>query len=110
MSERILTGLVMGLALLLSGAVASETLRDPTQPPEPERAAPSGPAPLDMSLDSILTSNDRRVAVINGQAVREGDPIGDARVQRIGEDRVLLQINRTTRTLTLDGTPSVRQP
>ena len=96
--------------LLLSGGAVGEPLRDPTQPPQPERPAPAEPAPLDMTLDSILTSNDRRVAVINGEAVREGDRIGNAQIRRIGEDRVLLRINQTNRTLTLDDTPSVRQP
>lgn len=100
----------MLIALFAGQPTLAEALRDPTRPPQPQTPAATAQAPLDMSLDSILTSDDRRVAVINGQAVREGDHIGNARVQRIGQDRVLLRINRTTRTLTLESTPSVRQP
>ena len=86
------------LAVLLlgpSGAAAAERaeLADPFMPPgwnepaEPERT-------LDTSawaLASTLTSDGRRVAIINGRAVRVGDRIDGARVLGIDGNRVRLE-------------------
>lgn len=76
-------------------------LNDPTQPTDPalyfgieQPRNSSG-----WSLQSILSSPDRRIAVINGSRVREGDRIGSARVVRIRDSHVLL--NTGSRTVTL---------
>ena len=59
--------------------------------------SPSG----DLLLQSILYASERRIAVINGTRVREGDHIGSARVVRIKDSQVLLETSRGMRTLRL---------
>lgn len=102
--------LVVFLALWVIPA-QGESLRDPTQPPQGARAAsaPAADVTSSMTLDSVLFSDQRRVAVINGQALREGDPIQGAQVIHIRPDRVELRVNNTTRTLRLGSGQSVRQ-
>lgn len=101
------------IAVLVSALMAlpgqAESLRDPTEPPQPTRAPQPAQPQLDLSLDSILISDNRRVAVINGQSASTGDSVDNARVRRIEADRVLVEINGTTRTLRLETAPSVRQ-
>jgi MSHA biogenesis protein MshK len=67
-------------------------LSDPTRPTDPaayfgaRKAVSAG----SWSLQSILLASDRRIAVINGKRVQEGDRIGSARVVRIRDSQVLL--------------------
>jgi MSHA biogenesis protein MshK len=89
-------------ALLTTPFAGAQGLTDPTRPPAallPE-AAPasdaSGPA-----LQSILISPTRKLAIINGQTVRPGDKVGDARVVRITENEVVLRDGRQSQTLKL---------
>lgn len=94
----------MRYAMLIIGLAAacnSHALTDPTQPTDPTlffgkgKTQPGG----GWSLQSILSSPQRRIAVINGARVREGDRIGSARVVKIRDSHVLL--NTGGRTLTL---------
>jgi len=93
------------------GAVSAQALGDPTQPPA-VLAAPGGgvaaapdptePAPL--QLQSILVSREaggRRIAVINGEVVRTGAKIGDAVVDSVGENTVVLRRGKHKETLRL---------
>jgi MSHA biogenesis protein MshK len=91
-------------ALLLLGpglAGNAHALKDPTQPTDPKNYFGSAESHSDSSwsLQSILSSPQRRIAVINGTRVKEGERIGSARVVRIHDSRVLL--NSRGRTLTL---------
>lgn len=90
-------------------ASASDELRDPTRPPQQQESAEKPAAVSRYSLDSILVSDSRRVAVINGVSVAVGESVGNATVKRIARDRVLLDINGTTQTLVLDAAPSIRR-
>lgn len=69
-----------------SGAAAG----DPTRPPaalarqEPERQAP-------LRLVGIWIGPSRRVAVIDGRALEEGDRVGGSRIVAIEETRVRLR-------------------
>jgi len=78
-------------------------LNDPTQPTDPALYFGTGQAPNsgDWSLQSILSSPQRRIAIINGSRVREGDRIGSARVVRIRDSHVLLNTGGRTVTLRL---------
>ena len=92
------------IALLWSGmSGALYALNDPTQPTDP--ALYFGTAhdrkSTDWSLQSILSSPERRIAIINGARVREGDRIGSARVVRINESHVLLNTGGRTVKLRL---------
>jgi len=53
------------------------------------------------TLQSILSAADRRIAIINGTRVREGDRIGSARVVSIKSSRVILNTGKQTLTLQL---------
>lgn len=90
------------LALLISGLGMTgnvNALQDPTRPTDPALYFGSGETRTGWSLQSILSAPGRRIAVINGARVREGDLIGSARVVHIRESHVLL--NTGGRTLTL---------
>ena len=52
-------------------------------------------------LQSILISSGRRVAVIDGRAVRIGERVGDAIVVAIAPSEVTLQRGEARETLTL---------
>ena len=87
MYKRMLLVLVL---VALCGAAGAETLSDPMRPWQ--RAASSAPVRTKglYDLSAILYSSDRRVAVINGRTVSEGDRIGSAKVRRI--DRRSLEL------------------
>ena len=61
-----------------------------------------------LSLDSILYSEGRRVAVIDGEALREDQGIDSLRVIRIYDNRVLVTDNGRERVLYLERLPQVR--
>ena len=92
---------LLTVALLLSASATA--LQDPTRPTDPAHYFGTGQNASDgaWALQSILSSPGRRIAVINGERVREGDPIGAARVIRIHESHVLLDTGGRTLTLRL---------
>jgi hypothetical protein len=79
------------LLLALAGVAHAQGLPDPTRPPvlvEGEPAATTAPS----GLQSIIRRDKgRSAAVINGQYVEVGGKVGDARLERIGEDFVVLR-------------------
>ena len=82
----------MLLALAAPGAHAEPF--DPTRPPADQvaLAAEAGPGPDTVwRLDSVLSSPERRVAVINGVRTRVGDRIGGATVLQIDKSSVRLR-------------------
>ena len=102
-----------GQALANSPLPAADTLvvglqpKDPTQPPTAQRprapssnpaAAPKLKLPV---LSSILTSNERKLAVINGKLVREGDLVAGMRVVQVAKDEVQLKSSKQARALVL---------
>lgn len=93
--------------LLLIGSLCTASgawgLNDPTRPTDPAQYFGNArqQSSAGLMLQSILFASERRVAVINGTRVREGDQIGSARVVRIQDSQVLLQTSRGMRTLRL---------
>lgn len=84
---------LLGMALWTSLAVGSDLLSDPTRPPAAigapsESAAEMAGSALDLS--AVFYAEGRRVAIINGQRVRENDRVGSARIVAIEPDRVRL--------------------
>ncbi len=79
------------------------TFNDPTRPMQPSQFfGDSAAVNLDqLMLQSILYAPQRRIAVINGTRLQEGDRIGTARVVRIEAARVLLETSGGMRTLRL---------
>lgn len=86
----------------------NETLRDPTRPLNHTVTSRS---PQALTLHSILISSERKLAIINGQRLRENDVVegsGGVRIKRIGANDVVLQQGSKTWTLSLN-TTSVRK-
>ena len=91
----------LGGLLLISGTVAA--MQDPTRPTDP--ASYFGQAKTGKgngwSLQSILSSPQRRIAIINGTRVREGERIGSAEVVSIEASYVVLNTGKRNLTLRL---------
>lgn len=73
---------------------------DPTEPPPNYQAVPVGGAPPNVGsatpiqrwlLTSTLTSPQRRIAVINGRAVKPGDTLEDVTVVEVAPATVRLR-------------------
>lgn len=86
----------MLFAVLLVAPPAA-AFSDPTQPAQYRAAAKR----VALKLESVLVSSTRKVAVINGQVVAEGETIGGARVVSIAKDKVRLRKSGKTISLTL---------
>ncbi len=91
--------------LLTDGA---EALRDPTRPyaVAPVVTTPTGVRAIakatGFSVTAILVSEKRRVAIVNGKRVSEGDKVDGATVVKILADRLRLNLHGkeiTTRLL-----------
>ena len=85
MSRR-LTALLALFGLLAWPAAARDALRDPTRPYGVD-SAPAVSAP-GLRVSAIFVSDVRRVAVVNGHAVRIGDRVDGATVTSIDESTV----------------------
>jgi hypothetical protein len=92
------------LSILLSQPVFA--LHDPTRPTDPsEFFGTHATTSSTWSLQSILSSPQRHIAIINGTRVREGDSIGTAKVLSITASQVLLNTGGHTLTLRLRPQP-----
>jgi MSHA biogenesis protein MshK len=99
---------VLALALGWCAAAAAQ-VADPTRPPPgldaPGAGGEAAPAPPPgPELQSILVSREpggRRIAVINGEMVRQGGRVGGATVELIAADRVVLRRGKARETLRL---------
>lgn len=85
--------LMLGLGLCITQGQAGEAaLSDPTRPWQASGYQQQRPqTAASYTLNSTLVSSTRRVAVINGQHVSEGETVGNAIVVKIGKYDVLLQ-------------------
>lgn len=97
---------VLCLAVMISFSVLANTekLRDPTMPLRYAAVGNSQtPTAIALQLHSILISQQRRLAVINGQSLRQGDDIKGTgfRVIAIQANSVTVQSNQATRVLSL---------
>lgn len=98
------------LLALAAGQVLAQGLPDPTRPPAAfeAAAAPSaaGAPPPPIRLQSIIRRQGARsAAIINGAYVEVGGKVGDATLERVGEDSVELRSAAGRETLYL--TPGV---
>lgn len=92
-------GLVAAM-LLASAAAVAENLVDPTRPPAAIGGVANVPA-AELVLQSVLVSPGRVSAIINGQTVKLGDKLGEAKVVKIGESEVVLRDGKGEQTLKL---------
>lgn len=77
-------GVLLGLA-----QAQAEPMVDPMRPPHPDTGSQSTRSAL--VLESVIISETRRIAVINGQVLREGERLRAYRVARIAPGRVALE-------------------
>ena len=96
------------VVLLLGGVIpaAAENLSDPTKPwaYKPQAAGDAGAAAAAVktpALSSTMISPERRIAVIDGQIVQEGDRLGSKKVIAIEAGLVRLRGPQGNSTLTL---------
>lgn len=89
-----------GAILLLAGTVVfAQDVIDPTRPPQAvEPAAAEGGG---SGLQSVLISDTRRAAIIDGQLVELGQKYGDATLVRVAESEVTLAKGKETTVLRL---------
>lgn len=75
-----------------SGLAPTAEAPPPPKPPPPARPRPPEVAlPFDASLQTILFGPERRLAIVDGRIVGEGDEIKGARVVEITQNAVLLR-------------------
>lgn len=99
---------LLPLALAILGLLAPRpagAVPDPTRPATAEELRAwrgvAGSGSPDWRLESVLVSDQRRVAVINGRAVSEGDRVNGAEVLAIKPGLVLLRTGDGRLELTL---------
>lgn len=97
----------MILLLALTPAYVA-ALQDPTRPDGFNTSGPKVIPAREFSLASIFIGDDRRVAVIDGVARREGQAFEGVRIKRIHPDRVELVDQGRVRILSLEPLPQVR--
>ena len=94
-----------GLVILLFISADVWSLSDPTRPSGYHSVAPEQQG---LRLESILFSETRKVAVINGNVVAEGDSIGRTKIIQISSDSVKVNRDGKSKILELKRT-SIRQ-
>jgi MSHA biogenesis protein MshK len=73
---------------------ATSDVRDPTTPLGHSASFSTGENELALELNSVLISQQRRLAIINGNSLREGQPVpgtNEIIIQRILPQKVLLK-------------------
>jgi hypothetical protein len=87
-------------------AVSAEPLLDPTQPYSENSIAHanSRPAAAQLKLEAILHSDQRRLAIVNGQLVHEGDRVGDNLIENITQTTLRYSNHGQQHTLMLANT------
>lgn len=111
MSDALSRGALALMAALSLPAYSQSGLGDPTRPTslsEPGETVRSVQAPR-WRLQSTLVADDRRVAVINGRAVSQGQSIDGATVLEVRADGVTLLQNGRRVVLDLPGRVEIRR-
>lgn len=94
--HRVLSIVLVAAGMLLApAAVPAEPMRDPTRPTRVQEPAPVQRVRA-LTVSAVFVSGDRRLAIVNGQRVREGDAINDAIVSKIEADKVSFLRNNKT--------------
>ena len=107
-SKRLIAYLFKLWIVVIALPVNGGALIDPTRPttvPLPNLTARTALLPPSWKLESTLIAPDRKVAVINGRLVTEGELIDGARVISIRKNSVL--VKTTTESFTLQLLPDI---
>ncbi|RFP13807.1 MULTISPECIES: MSHA biogenesis protein MshK [unclassified Duganella] len=113
MNRRLTSLLPLMLPLMLALPASAQKLADPTRPPAlmaaPESEAAAEAVAAGPRLQSILIGrapDGRRLAVIDGATLRIGGKVGDAVLERINDNSVVLRRGKNLETLTLFPKPA----
>ena len=96
------------LVFLIAISANAQALQDPTRPNGFQAPQVEAKPERSFSLTSIILGPARKVAVIDGQARREGQTFEGVRLRRIHPDRVELIDQGRVRILRLETLPQVR--
>lgn len=99
--ENLLLSVVfVGVLMAGSSTVAAEQLRDPTRPYSVpvyhEMVRPQ------FKVNAIIVSSERRIAIVNGKRVGEGDRVDGATVVSISKRKLILDVGDRELTLGLN--------
>lgn len=75
-------------ASLVGGVAAADQLFDPMRPANSVDASVAATASGQLRVEAIVNDGDRKIAIVNGRVVREGDRVGDATVESISSGAV----------------------
>ena len=89
------------LLLGIAPTANAEPDRDPTRPYSAQAVVSPGSRTTAFNVSAILVSKVRRVAIVNGQRVTEGDSINGAIVIEINKDALRLNLNGKELTMRL---------
>lgn len=96
-----LGAIMISLAMLLASTAVIAEVDDPMRPPSPSPTPAEPDSATDWTLSSILISENRRLAVINGQVLRVGESVDGARLIRIDVGVAVIRHARGQETLSL---------
>lgn len=91
MPERIITGLLLALLGTTQSVSADEVLRDPTKPYRVNATQSQGATRF--TVNAIFVSDERRIAIVNGQRVAVGGQVNGATVVAISKEKLTLRID-----------------
>ncbi|MGZ3253638.1 MAG: MSHA biogenesis protein MshK [Burkholderiaceae bacterium] len=96
---------IQSLFLMLMGVTlaCAEQFADPTRPPDTMGSGQTANPNVESApvLQSVLISPHRRLAIINGKAVKLGEKFGKSKLVSITETEVVLQSGKDLQTLKL---------
>ena len=93
MFDKILLFAAAGLVMGLGFVHADKASRDPTRPPfHTAVSTQAGPDQGLPTLSSVLLSDDRRLAVLDGRVMSEGEERSGVKVWKIKHDRVVVSV------------------
>jgi MSHA biogenesis protein MshK len=82
--------------LLAAGLLLAQQLCALTDPTRPSSYRPASVSHTSFTLSSVIVSDSRKVAIINGKVLAEGEKVAGAKVKRIEKQQVLLSHNGKT--------------
>ena len=95
------------VSILFSGEVFSSSINDPTKPiysnssGEKKSLKPEAKSHKELSLQSIFFSSDKKIVVVNGEILKEGNAVEGVVIEDIHEDYVTVKYKKTTAKLML---------
>jgi len=100
---------VLAILVLASLPAAAEVLRDPTAPPLAPQTSTASIAQTRPHLTSVLIAADRRVAVIDGRTLVEGESAAGLTLLAVRPNGVTVRVNGVALDLHLDGEHMIKE-